>query len=295
MIFRPATRDDLAAVVALLARSDERYRGYVDSDESDLLDDWDSPGWDMEAGTLVLEDEGAVIGYATVSDDFADTVLDPDRYDEALAARLLGWVEAHPVHLEHYAPDTHPELNALLERRGWVATRRFWRLWRELDGAGAPGLPEPQWPDGVRVREYSRPDDDVAVHALITASFREIGGQTERTLERWRQFLLDTDRFDPSLYLVAVEASGEVVGASLSQDVETYGFVRQLAVAPSQRGRGLGIALLHESFRRHAARRLPATSLGVDAGNPTGALRLYQKAGMRVREQFTRWDRPAPA
>ncbi len=30
--------------------------------------------------------------------------------------------------------------------------------------------------------------------------------------------------------------------------------------------------------------------LGVDAGNPTGALALYEKAGMRVVEQFTRWE-----
>ena len=291
MIERPATRDDLAAVVELFGRYDLRYRGYVDSDESDLLDDWDSPGWDMEAGTRLLEEDGAVIGYATVSDEFADTILDPDRWDEALAVRLLEWVERHPVHLEHYAPDTHPELNALLERRGWVPARRFWRMRRELDGP----LPEPQCPAGVQVRDYVRPDDDAAVHALITTSFREIGGQTERTLAAWRQHLLQTDRFDPSLYLVAVDDSGEVVGASLSQDVETYGFVRQLAVAPSQRGRGLGIALLHESFRRHAARGLPATGLGVDAGNRTGALRLYEKAGMRVHEQFTRWDRAAPA
>ena len=86
----------------------------------------------------------------------------------------------------------------------------------------------------------------------------------------------------------------EVVGASLSQPMgEDYGFVRQLAVAPSQRGRGLGLALLHECFRRHRDRGFPATVLGVDAGNPTGALRLYEKAGMTIAEQFTRWDRPA--
>lgn len=65
-------------------------------------------------------------------------------------------------------------------------------------------------------------------------------------------------------------------------------------MAPAQRGRGLALALLHESFRRHAARGLPATVLGVDAANPTGALALYEKAGMRVVEQFTRWDRPRP-
>ena len=85
-----------------------------------------------------------------------------------------------------------------------------------------------------------------------------------------------------------------MVGAALTQDVGDYGYVRQLAVAPSQRGRGVGLALLHESFARHRARALPATALGVDAANPTGALALYERAGMRVVEQFTRWDRPAP-
>jgi ribosomal protein S18 acetylase RimI-like enzyme len=148
------------------------------------------------------------------------------------------------------------------------------------------------WPDGVVVRGYDRPRDDAAVHALITTSFREIGGQHERTLEEWTGYLLDTDRFDADLYLVA-EADGQVVGAALGQVMgEDYGFVRQLAVAPSHRGRGLALALLHESFRRHAGRGLPATVLGVDAGNPTGALALYERAGMRVVEQFTRWDRP---
>ena len=159
---------------------------------------------------------------------------------------------------------------------------------RELD---AP-TPEPDWPAGVTVRPYDRPRDDDAVHALITTSFREIGGQHERTLSEWTGYLLDSERFDAELYLLA-ESDGRVVGAALGQAIgRDYGFVRQLAVAPSHRGQGLGLALLHESFRRHAARGLPATVLGVDAGNPTGALALYEKAGMRVVEQFTRWDRP---
>ena len=130
------------------------------------------------------------------------------------------------------------------------------------------------------------------ISACTVASSREIGDQHERTLEEGTGLLLETDRFDPDLYLVA-ESDKQVVGAALGQVMgEDYGFVRQLAVAPSHRGRGLALALLHESFRRHAARGLPATVLGVDAG-PTGALGLYEKAGMRVVEQFTRWDRPA--
>ena len=71
-------------------------------------------------------------------------------------------------------------------------------------------------------------------------------------------------------------------------------FVRQLAVPRASRGRGIALALLHETFRRAAGRALPAVVLGVDAANATGAVRLYERAGMRVVEEFTRWDRAAP-
>ena len=52
-------------------------------------------------------------------------------------------------------------------------------------------------------------------------------------------------------------------------------------------------ALLHQGFRRHTDLGLPATVLGVDAAIPTGALALYERAGMRGVERFTRWDRQA--
>ena len=286
VITRPATRDDLAAVVEMFCAYDVAFRAGVDTDEADFTDDWDQPGFDWVAATLVLEDEGRVLGFGTVVEEYADAMTVLDRTD--LLPPLLDWVEQHAAPLEHYVPDGDDDRAALLQQRGWTATRRFWRMRRPLEG----DLPAVVWPEGVTVRDYERPRDDEAVHALITTSFREIGGQHERAFEDWKRFLLDTERYDPSLYLVA-EAGGAVVGAALSQPVgEDYGFVRQLAVSPTQRGRGLGLALLHECFRRHAARGLPATVLGVDAGNPTGALDLYEKAGMRVHEQFTRWDWP---
>ncbi len=37
-----------------------------------------------------------------------------------------------------------------------------------------------------------------------------------------------------------------------------------------------------------------ATVLGVDAANQTGATELYQRAGMRVIEHFTRWEFAGP-
>ena len=153
-------------------------------------------------------------------------------------------------------------------------------------------MPEPVWPDGVEVHDLRRPDDERPVWALVQRCFSEIGGEHERPFEQWAAYLLDSERFDPSLCLVAT-VDGTVVGTALGQETTEHGFVRQLAVDPAHRGRGLARARLHESFRRHQERGLPASVLGVDAGNPTGALALYEQVGMRVREQFTRWERPA--
>lgn len=285
MIERPAAREDLDAIVDLFCRYETAYRGAPDTEPADVSDDWDLPDWDFARSSLVLEDGGAVVGYALVAQEQADTVVDVERDDPALWDRLLSWVEQHPGPLEHYAADGDTALGERLRRRGWLDARRFWRMRIDFDGP----VPEPVWPQGVAVRDYRRGEDDRAVHELISTCFREIGGQHERSFEHWSQWLLDTSRFDPTLYLVAV-ADGQVVGASLGQEAGGEGFVRQLAVHPSQRGRGLALALLREGFRRNVARGLPAAILGVDAANPTGALALYEKVGMRVHEQFTRWD-----
>ena len=285
LVERPATRDDLDAVTALYCAYDAAVRGFVDTEPSDVLRDWDEPGFDLTTGTLVLEADGRVVGYAVRSGRDADTVVDLSLREDGLEDRLLDWLEAFRSPLEHYSPDADPPLDRLFARRGWTAERRFWRMRRELD---AP-TPQPVWPAGVDVHDLRRPDDERPVHALVQRCFAEIGGEHERPFEQWAAYLLDTDRFDASLCLVAT-VDGEVVGTALGEETSEHGFVRQLAVDRAHRGRGLALALLHESFRRHRERGLPATVLGVDAGNPTGALALYEKAGMRVVEQFTRWE-----
>ena len=48
------------------------------------------------------------------------------------------------------------------------------------------------------------------------------------------------------------------------------------------RRQGLGEALLLCSFRAFRERGYTRGTLGVDASSPTGATRLYERAGMRV-------------
>ncbi len=48
------------------------------------------------------------------------------------------------------------------------------------------------------------------------------------------------------------------------------------------RRQGLGEALLLRSFQAFRERGYTRGTLGVDASSPTGATRLYERAGMRI-------------
>jgi mycothiol synthase len=291
---RPASRADLPAIVELWLAFDTAVRGFPDSDESDVTQDWDTPGFDLEKSTRVLVDDGRLVGYALVNGTETDSTVHPDRFGQGLEERLARWVEtaaAPGTVLEHFAPVALPVLNDVLATCGWSPARTFWRM-RIAHDTPAPA---PTWPAGVVVRGFDVERDARQVHALVQTAFADIGGEHARTFEEWSVSVLDPVRLEPSLYLVA-EDDGELVGAAVTQDMASdYGFVRQLAVPRAHRGRGTGRALLLEAFARHAARGLPRTELGVDAANRTGATRLYESVGMRISEEFTRWEKQVPA
>ena len=68
------------------------------------------------------------------------------------------------------------------------------------------------------------------------------------------------------------------------------GWVSILCVRRPWRGKGLGLALLQHTFNElhHWGKR--RAGLGVDAQNLTGAIRLYEKAGMRVQRQYDTYE-----
>ena len=69
------------------------------------------------------------------------------------------------------------------------------------------------------------------------------------------------------------------------------GWVGTLGVLRPWRKRGIGLALLHQSFGEFYRRGFRKVGLGVDGENLTGALRLYKKAGMSVHRQFELYEK----
>ena len=90
------------------------------------------------------------------------------------------------------------------------------------------------------------------------------------------------------------DAGDDVVGTALcyarSADM---GSVRGLGVRRGWRGSGIGVALLQHTFGAFYAHGRSTMGLGVDAQSPTGATRLYRRAGMRVAEEYETYEKVA--
>src|SRR5262249_41638347 len=157
----------------------------------------------------------------------------------------------------------------------------FWRMVIDLDEP----VPEVGDPEGIRIRPFELGRDDRGVYEAFEESFQDHWGHVTRPYEEWHEHRIGAREFDPSLWLVGGEGD-QVHGALAGWVMGGEGLVGTLGVRRAWRGRGIAFALLTRSFGVFAGRGLPAVSLFVDGQNPTGATRLYEKAGMRVIRQY---------
>ncbi len=146
---------------------------------------------------------------------------------------------------------------------------------RTLDGPVAA----PVWPPGIAVRPFL-PEDAKAAHAVLQSGFWE-GGGGATTFRRWWSALRKDDEFDASLFFIAKDGEGV---AGLVQ-CWTSAFIKDLAVHPRLRRRGVGRALMLTAFNAFAVRGAGYVDLKVSEDNTT-AQRLYLSLDMRVVERL---------
>lgn len=90
-----------------------------------------------------------------------------------------------------------------------------------------------------------------------------------------------------------VRADGETVAAEINAVRFGMGWVGTLGTRKHWRGRGVGRALLLLAFGELYRRGEHRIGLAVDAGNETGATRLYESVGMRVAWQADFYEKRA--
>ncbi len=301
LTLRAPTPDDLPAVYELIVACDIADSDTVDLSLDDLRDEWDELDLARDAWVLV-DSDGRAVGYGALFHRYhvrlhADGYVHPDARGQGIGTRLQELMEARArEHVPLAPPDARVVLrnstNAgdaqsrrLLEGRGYQPVRYFWRM--DIDLTAPP--PAPVWPAGITLRNLVVGQNELALYTALTEAFRDHWGHLPETFDSWRKRIIDKPDFDPGLSFVAFdgdEVAGAVRGGYRMED----GWVQTLGVRRPWRRRGLGEALLLQSFGEFYRRGTRRVGLGVDAASPTGATRLYERAGMRVSREFAVYE-----
>lgn len=283
---RRAESDEAEAIAALLNADAAAKYGEGDLTAAAVADWFGIDGAELR----VVEQEGRLVAYgdAVRSPDGAKAWLDVHEHPEHPGAAAPLWPELERV--AGRAASVRATLSSLdeslrrqLEERGYRPLRSSFRMVIDLDAEVAP----PALPEGIAVRTM-RSGEERRVHEAHMASFADHWEFQPEPYERWAQFTLG-EGYDPSLWFLA-EAGDELAGISICRLHQSgdprHGWVGILGVLPPYRRRGLGEALLRHSFAVFAERGCERVELGVDAENTAGAVRLYERAGMRVSRRY---------
>lgn len=139
------------------------------------------------------------------------------------------------------------------------------------------------WPAGVSVQTAgAKPDKKFlqAAHAVLGPGYWEGGGGAPIFRQWWKALHKDKE-YDPALFFIATDAEGV---AGIVQ-CWTSAFIKDLAVTPRMRRRGLGRALMLHAFHAFAARGAQRVDLKVREDN-AAAIALYKSLGMRTIERM---------
>lgn len=277
MTLRPATGTDRDTVSALGVLEETAWFGEPEIG-ADEVAEWIDDEGGVSEGVVALDDAGRIRGFASPGRREAVYLADPDRTD-ALADELLPWLGAQRdvVELMTFAGDA-ARVQAF-ERHGLRHHRSSFSMVRP---AGAGPLPAAQFPPGAAVAPYRLGEDDEAVHRLIyvDAAWASVPGHAERDLDSWR----GKERPCRSLFLA--RRDGRPVGWVSGRLLETgRGYVSTLAVAESERGRGLGRALLLHALADLESAGAAGLGLDVVAHNES-ALGLYRSVGLTVEREW---------
>ncbi|HSC74203.1 MAG TPA: GNAT family N-acetyltransferase [Gaiellaceae bacterium] len=282
---RRATLDDAPAINELITAADVAVQGWSESSEGELR------GWwrllDLEQSSWVVHDDDQVAAYAV---GFAhadmlelDGYVHPEQRGRGFGAWLVGRAEERARELGKqrllaFSLAGDDRAHRMFEQFGMRELRRYYRMMLELEREPEP----PQWPDGLRVSTFE-PEDARAFHTALGEAFEDEWNFVSMPFEEWREMRLVKDPdFDPSLWFVVRD--GDEIAAVMRNEPDRSGagFVGALGVRKPWRRRGIAQALLQHAFTEFHRRGKRRVALGVDAENPTGATRLYERAGMYV-------------
>ncbi len=316
LIARPVTFDDVAAGVALINAQLIEEGGSATETVEGLLAEWQSPGFDVAKSTMaVFTPAGQMVGYSEIWDIRDVPVrphmwgyVHPDYRNQGIGTWLTHWVErrAHDV-IDRVPADARIVMESsnfslneggkqLLNELGMTyAGRSWWYMVIEMETEP----PKPVLPAGITFTTQAELNDLRTLHRVAKESFKDHRGYVQEDFEtsfaRLKEALqTDNVPFDPSLYIAAMDGD-KVIGVSLCRaqhwTAPDEGYIGTLGVLRDYRQRGLATALLQQSFNVFWQRGQRKVSLHVDGSSITGATRIYERAGMRIKKSFDAYEK----
>jgi ribosomal protein S18 acetylase RimI-like enzyme len=295
---RPPTRADATALLEVVHADEIAATGRVVTTHSDVEETL-SP-----TVTTLVDDQWValdVYGQPAVwvaLNDHGDTVFQdveayrhPARADEAVRralvaraharardrARGAGLTEAYVLTGCDVADEA---MASTLRSLGMEHRRTFRRMHLDL----SDGVPGPRDVPGVVLAPFDGTDQAWRdLHAVMEAAFADHFAYAPMSAERFRAATEADPSPDRDLWRVAMLGE-QMVGAVVTsgRNAESGGgYVRELGVLPSLRGRGIGAALLTQTFTDYRALGRTWVQLAVDTENGSGAVSLYEAVGMR--------------
>jgi ribosomal protein S18 acetylase RimI-like enzyme len=273
----------------LIAAGERRHGGRVVTAVDAVAANLARPTLDLTRDTLLVYDPpGELVGWSWMHiGKRAEVHVHPDHEGCGLGTRLLAWTEsqaraAGSHDLGQTVNDANTAATALMHAHGYRPKATQWRLEIDLPTA------EPAVPRGIEVRPFL-PGDELATYRMAEDAFMD-WQERHRSFEEWSQLTIARDMFAPALSPLALDGE-RLVGAVLSLDRPgSEGHVERVAVDREYRRRGIAQALLRQAFASFA--RVGKRTCALWTHSETGALGLYERAGMTVRHSSTHVRKP---
>jgi GNAT superfamily N-acetyltransferase len=272
---------------------------------------------DRDRDLLIVDVHGEIVGYArTEWHDDADgnrihqliCFLRPAWRRRGIGRAMLSALEARAAAVAVSLDGSMPSLFesnveeadrgavVLLEDCGYAPVRHGYTMVRpNLDP-----VTDARMPEGLEIHEVR----DEHLRAIFDAgeeAARDMWDYRPATDEGYQLFLTDPIQGDRTLWRIAWDGdqvAGQVRGFINAEENERFGqkrgWVENILVRRPWRKRGLARALMASTIDALRERGMTEGALGVDAENPSGALRLYESVGFRPESHAITFRKPVP-
>jgi len=263
---------------------------------AELEREWKTEGFVLETDVfLVTTTDGRMVGYEEFVNRHAHAALQGDGYVHpefrglGIGTALLQALEerackemdlAEPdlrIYIINGMSAADKSAREIHESEGYKLIRHHWMM--EANLTEVPRIIP--FPAGVELRPFVKEAQEYLVFQAEDEAFRDHWGHVPGNFNNWKLRKIEREEFDPALWHIAWDGD-HIAGYAQTRYRNGIGWVGNLGVRRPWRKRGLGEALLLHSFNEFYKRGMQTIGLGVDASNPTGATRLYQKVGMQI-------------